>query len=654
MTGGQVVGMDRGHLRRRLTAVLIADVVGYSRLMGVDEEGTHLRLAGYVKDLIEPKIVGNRGRLIRTAGDGFLVEFESAVDAVRCGLDIQRELAERNAGVPADRRIQLRIGINAGDVIVGDQEIYGNSVNIAARLEELAEPGGICVTRNVRDQLQSHPDLVFEDRGQRKVKNFSQPIRIYRVRRVEQQQRRAFPADLFDGTRAFSRAVFFAHRRSAIWTSILLAVAASITVAALPLRRDYALLSPRASIMVLPFRNVSSIPGQDYFADAVTDDVTTDLSRLSDTVVISPGTAFTYKGKAVDPRQIGREFGVRYLLEGSIRKDGMQVQTNAQLVEARTAAHIWADRFDTELADLSELQDAITGRIASSLHIQLLQAEHRRAIAERPTDPDAIDLRLHAMALLVAGPSPEHHLSARQFLEESLQRDPQSAESWSQLAGLLVNDYLNSWNEAKQSGEAGKDLLRRAEKALEEALKIDPTVAEAHLADGFIRRAKGDHQGALDAFDRAAQLDPNSARAYAQKANQLVMVGRPKEAPPLVLKAIALSPRDPYAGTFYWVLGRAYFVMQNYDAAIVWLRKAVEVRPNVWYSRAYLLAAAAHLGRQEQPELRAALSDYNGKFSGYTVQRIRDLYEKELPHTDAVMQASIQALYNGLQKAGVP
>jgi adenylate cyclase len=646
--------MDRPHLKRRLTAVMIADVVGYSRLMSVDEESTHLRLSDYIKNSIEPKISEHGGRLIRSAGDGLLVEFDSAVEAVYCALEIQHQLAARDAGIAADRRLRLRIGINAGDVIADNRDIYGNSVNIAARLEAVAGPGEIYVSRSVRDQSHGHPDLVFEDRGQRKVKSLSQPIRIYRVRRVEQQQRRAFPADLFDGTRAFSRAVFFAHRRSAIWTSILLAVAASITVAALPLRRDYALLSPRASIMVLPFRNVSSIPGQDYFADAVTDDVTTDLSRLSDTVVISPGTAFTYKGKAVDPRQIGREFGVRYLLEGSIRKDGMQVQTNAQLVEARTAAHIWADRFDTELADLSELQDAITGRIASSLHIQLLQAEHRRAMAERPADPDAVDLRLHAMALIVAGPSPEHHLSARQFLEQSLQRDPQSAESWSQLAGLLVNDYLNDWNEAKQSQEAGKDLLRRAEKALAEALKIDPTVAAAHLADGFIRRAKGDHQGALDAFDREVQLDPNSARAYAQKANQLVMVGRPKEAPPLVLKAIALSPRDPYVGTFYWVIGRAYFVMQNYDDAILWLRKAVEVRPNVWYSRAYLLAAYAHLERHEQPEGRTALSDYNGGFSGYTVQRIRELYEKELPHTDPVMQASIQALYNGLQKAGVP
>jgi class 3 adenylate cyclase/TolB-like protein/Flp pilus assembly protein TadD len=646
--------MDRAHLKRRLTAVMIADVVGYSRLMSVDEESTHLRLSDHIKNSIEPKISEHGGRLVRTAGDGLLVEFDSAVDAVYCALEIQRKLAELGAGIAANRRLRLRIGINAGDVITDNQDIYGNSVNIAARLEGLAEPGEIYVSRSVRDQLQGHPDLSFEDRGQRRVKNLSQPIRIYRVRRAQRQQRRAFLADLFKRTRALSQSIFVAHRRSAIWTSILLAAAASVTVAALPLRRDYALLSPRASIMVLPFRNVSNNPGQDYFADAVTDDVTTDLSRLSDTVVISPGTAFTYKGKAVDPRQIGREFGVRYLLEGSIRKDGMQVQTNAQLVDTRSAAHIWADRFHTELADLSELQDTITGRIASSLHIQLLQAEHRRAIAERPADPDAVDLRLHAMALLVAGPSPEHHLSARQFFEESLKRDPQSAESWSQLAGLLVNDYLNNWNEAKQSPEAGKDLLRRAEKALAEALKIDPTVAAAHLADGFIRRARGDHQGALDAFDRAVQLDPNSARAYAQKANQLVMVGRAKEAPPLVLKAITLGPRDPYTGMFYWVIGRAYFVTENYDDAIVWLRKAVEVRPTVWYNRAYLLAAYAHLGRHEQPEGRAVLSDYNGGFSGYTVQRIRELYEKELPHADPVMQASIQALYDGLQKAGIP
>jgi len=359
--------------------------------------------------LLQPTIAGNHGRLIRTAGDGFLAEFDSAVDAVRCGLDIQRELADRNAGVPAARRIQLRIGVNAGDVIVENQDIYGNSVNIAARLEGLAQPGGVYVTRNVRDQLQGHPGLLLEDRGERRAKNLPRPIRIYRVKQLQPE---ASSQGLIARARRFVQTRALRHWRSATLTAAAVAAISAITLGALPIRRDYSLMSPRASIMVLPFRNVSNDPGQDYFADAVTDDVTTDLSRLSDTLVISPATAFTYKGKAVDPRQIGREFGVRYLLEGSIRKDGMQVQTNAQLVNTRNAAHIWADRFDTELADLSELQDAITGRIASSLNIQLVKAEYRRAVAERPTDPDAIDLRLRAMALVTASVTPESARSA--------------------------------------------------------------------------------------------------------------------------------------------------------------------------------------------------------------------------------------------------
>ena len=405
--------------------------------------------------------------------------------------------------------------------------------------------------------------------------------------------------------------------------------------------------------MVLPFRNASGDPQDDYFADAVTDNLTTDLSRLSDTAVISPATAFTYKGKAPDPREMSREFGVRYLLNGSIRKDGMKVQTNAQLVDARSAAQIWADRFDNELTQLSELQDAVTGRIASSLHIQLIKAENRRAIAQRPADPDAIDLRLRAMALLTTSVTPENALAARQNLEQSLQLDPQSADSWSQLAWVFVNDYLNHWNEAKQGPEAAKELVGRAENALREALKIDPSVAMAHYAEGLIRRAKGDHQVALDAFDRAVQLDPNFARAHAQKANQLVMIGRPREAPPLALKAINLSPRDPFVGGFYWVIGRAYFVMRDYDNAIIWLRKSAEVLPNLWYSRAYLVAAYALTDRHQQPEGTAALTAYRGAFGGYTVDRIRQLYRQELPHPDPGMQASIQQLYNGLRLAGV-
>ena len=643
--------MERAHLRRKLIAVLIADVVGYSRLMSLDEEDTHARLSDFVKAAIEPTITKYRGRLIRSAGDGFLCEFDSAVDAVYCGLDLQELSAEPDAAVAANRRLQFRIGINTGDVIVGDgDDIYGNSVNIAARLEGLAHPGEIYVTQSVRDQLRGHPSLSFVDRGQSRVKNIVYPIRVYRVERVVE---RRDVLSLGPLGRYSLRARLFARHRSAVIISLLLALTAAVTLGALPYRINYSQVSPRASIMVVPFRNASGNPEEDYFADAVTDDLTTDLSRLSDTSVISPATAFTYKGKALDRRELGREFGVRYVLEGSIRRVGTMVQTNAQLVDTSSGAHIWADRFDNEVTALAELQEAVTGRIASSLRIQLVKAENRRAVAERAADPDAIDLRLRAMALVIASVTPEHTLSARRLLEDSVRLDPLSADSWAQLANLLVSDYLNHWNEAKESVEAGKDLLRRADKALQEALKIDPSVPLAHYADGFIRRAKGDHLGSLDAFDRVLQLDPNFARGYAQKANQLVMVGRAKEAPPLVLKAIALSPRDPYMGMFNWVIGRAYFVIGDYENSLVWLRKSVQMSPDRWYNRAYLIGAYALTGRHDQPEARTALSEFNETFSGYTVQRIKDLYEKERVRPDPGIQASIQQLYKGLQLAGV-
>ena len=643
--------MERVSLRRRLSAVLIADMVGYSRLMSLDEEDTHRRLSDFTKAAIEPIIAEHGGRLIRVAGDGFLCEFESAAEAVFCGLDLQDRLAGPEASVQSNRRFRFRIGINTGDVIIENGDISGNSVNIAARLEGLAPPGQIYVTQSVRDQLRGHPGLSFSDRGLHRVKNIAYPIRVYRAERVAEQQRSLTPAAI---VRRLSRAPLLRRHPSLAALSVLLVLTAGLTLGALPFRLDYSQVSPRASIMVLPFRNASGDPEEDYVADAVTEDLTTDLSRLSDISVISPATAFTYKGKPADAREVGREFGVRYVLQGSIRKSGTKLQTNAQLVDTRSAVHIWADRFDNELRDLPDLQEAITGRIASSLRLQLVQAENRRAIAQRATDPDAIDLRLRAMALLIGSITPENSLAARRHLEESVRLNPQSADSWSHLALLLVGyDYLNHWNEAKGSPEGAKGLLQRGEAALQEALKIDPSNPVAHFADGFIRRAKGDHEGALDAFDRTVQLDPNFASAWVQKANQLVMVGRSKEAPPLALKAISLSPRDPAIGAFYWVLGRAYFVMRDYGNAIVWLRKSVEMRPNLWYNRAYLLAAYALLDQQQQPEARVALNDHNTLFAGYTVQRIRDLYEKERVRPDPGIQASFQELYRGLQKAGV-
>src|SRR3984893_6847819 len=325
----EVSRMERPHLKRRLTAVLLADVVGYSRLMSVDEEGTHVRLADCVKNLIEPAVALHEGRLVRSKGDGLLVEFDSAVNAVNCAVDIQRGLAARD-DADDDRKLELRIGINSGDVIVHENDIYGNSVNIAARLEGLAEPGGIYVTRAVCEQLMGHPGLFFEDTGDRWVKNIDHPIRIYRITSepAEESGSSSDPPRIIG--RRFAWRMFRLSRATIFGTGAV-AIAATIGITELPMWHQSPLLSARASIMVLPFRNLNG-PGEDYFADAVTDDLTTDLSRLSDTMVIARATAFTYKGKPADAREIRREFGVRYILAGSIQRIGTRVQANAELI----------------------------------------------------------------------------------------------------------------------------------------------------------------------------------------------------------------------------------------------------------------------------------------------------------------------------------
>jgi adenylate cyclase len=415
-----------------------------------------------------------------------------------------------------------------------------------------------------------------------------------------------------------------------------------------PVWRGQHAQSVHASIMVLPFRSMSNDPDEGYFADAVTDDLTTDLSRMSDTTVIARATAFTYKGKIVDPRQIGQDCDVRYLLEGSIRKVGTKVQANTHLVDARSAVAIWADQFDSDVTDLFELQEAVTGRIASSLGIQLVKAESRRR--DRSKDPNAIDLRLRAMAILIESITPQHNLAARKYLQEAVSLSPLSANAWSQLADVLMRDYLNRWNEAAKNTEARQDLLKQAEDALQKAFSLDPTIAMNHMDDGFIRRAKGDHQGALDAFDRALALDPNLALGYAQKANQLVLTGRAKEAPPLVLKAIRLSPRDPGISVFYWVLGRAYFAMRNYDEAIIWLRKSVAER-SVWYNWAHLASAFALSGHG--PDADATLKEFSSALPGYTLERIQNIYRDEIPNKNPAFQETLQELYKGLQQAGL-
>ena len=633
--------MDHPHLKRRLKAILLADVVGYSRLMNADEAGTHVAVTNYTKDLIKPKVAEHGGRLIRTMGDGFLVEFDSAADAVSCGLEIQKGLRTDDARAGGDRRIWLRIGINTGDVIADDHDIYGNSVNIAARLEGLAEPGEVYVTRTVRDQLEGHPGLSFEYRGERRVKNIKTPVRVYRVRHAE-----APPRLLIALARRFSPARLRLSVRGRVFSAAILATAVTVGAVGLPVWREQSDLAPRASIVVLPFDNFSGDPEEGYFADAITDDLTTDVSRLPGTFVISRATAFTYKGKAVDVRQVGREWGVRYALEGSIRRVGTRVQTNAQLIDTASAAHIWADRFEYEISDLYALQQAITGRIAASLDIQLARAEGQRAFERVSVDPNAVDLRLRAMAFYINGVTPEHLLSARQLLEQSVQLDPNLAESWSWLSEMLVTQYLHRWN------NVGKEALEQAEEAIAKAVAINPNVAQAYYTQGLIRRAKNDQLGALEALSRAVEVNPNFPRALAEKANQLTSLGRPAEAPQLVEKAIKLSPRDPALGGFYWIMGRAHFVSGDYRNAIGWLQKSVALRPNDWYNRLYLVSAYA-LDRQKD-EAKKVLKEFNDnpRFAEYSLQRVAEEM-KVLPNDNPLIVSARQKVHEGLQIAGM-
>ncbi|HYM72222.1 MAG TPA: adenylate/guanylate cyclase domain-containing protein [Stellaceae bacterium] len=634
--------MEHAHLRRKLIAVLLADVVGYSRLMGRDEDETHLRLGRIIEELVEPRATLHGGRLIRTKGDGMLIDFDSALDAVHCALEIQQGLAQHEEHVEPHSRIQLRMGINIGDVILDDKDIYGNSINIAARLEQLAEPGTICVSQAVHEQLRNYPGLSFSDRGTRKAKNIDHPIHVFRLEGVKTAAMGSPAPELHLPDRW--RVPILRRGRMATVIVAVLAIAGTLGLVTLPGWQDKPAVLRQASILVLPFRNVSDDPGQEYVADAVTSNVTTDLSRMRDVIVISAATAFTYRGKSLDIKQINRDIGMRYLLLGNIRRIGQQVKTDIQLVEAASEVQLWGERFENEFVDLMKLEDSVTGRIAASLNVQLIRAEGRRA--QRATTPDALDLRLHATSLFFQSVTPENVMTARQLLTQAVQLDPDSAEAWARLAQLTASDYLNHWN------NTGPEQLDDAERAARKALVLDPNLALGHFAMAFTQRARGEHQLALEAFTRAIELDRNFAIAYARKGDELTLVGRPGEAQALVEKAIQLSPRDPSLGIFYWIIGRANFFAENYDQAISWLRKSVETRSNVWYNRLYLISAYALTGNVDQAKNN--LQVFNRRFPEptYTITQVVAL-EGSNPSNDPTVIAARDKFHDGLRLAGM-
>jgi adenylate cyclase len=592
---------------RRLTAILAADVAGYSRLMGVDEEGTHERLNAHLRELVDPKIKDHRGRTVKNTGDGLLAEFASVVDAVRCAVEIQRAMVDREPDLPEERRIRFRIGINLGDVIVEEHDIFGDGVNVAARLEALAEPGGICISRVVRDQTRDKLPYTFEDGGEQSVKNIARPVRVYALR---PEAIAALPAP-------------------------------RVTAAPLISQRAAA---PRLSIVVLPFANLSNDPDQQYFADGITDDLTTDLSRIVHSFVISRNTAFTYRKKPIETKQIGRELGVRYVLEGSVRRSGNRIRVNAQLIDAETDAHLWAERFDRATSDLFAVQDEITSRIAVALNLELIGAE-----AARPTEhPAALDYIFRGRTARLKPRSPDSYAEAIGHYERALALDPGSAEARSLLAGALGSRALNGMTDSAAADVA------RAEDLAAQALAASPRSLLAHYARGVALLAQHRYEEAIPEYETVLASDRNWVDALIPLSQCKLFAGSIEETIALAEQAIRLSPRDPRLDGCYFAIGRVHLLQSRTQEAILWLEKARNANPghpiyHAWLASAYALKGGTERAASELAEARKLNRD--DRVSSIARWRVLGAYRLLAPKIRALYEATYFA---GLRKAGMP
>jgi len=588
--------MPEDRADRRLAAIFAGDIAGYSRLMGADEEGTLHQLKAHRKQLVDPKITEHRGRIVKTTGDGMLVEFVSVVDAVRCAVDIQRGMAERNAGVPVDKRIEFRIGINVGDIIFDSDDIFGDGVNVAARLEALADPGGIMVSRTVHDQVRDKLSFGFEDMGEQAVKNISRPIGVYRICLTESAP-----------------------------TAVKSATAPVPELAAVQ----------RPSIAVLPFVNMSGDPEQEYFADGISEDILTGLSKLRWFFVIARNSTFAYKGKAVDVKRAARELGVRYVLEGSVRKGGNRVRITAQLIDATTGNHIWADHHDGELTDIFALQDDITRKVVAAIEPRLLEAEGTRSHARSTIDLGAWDMVMQANSLFWRLTKTEGE-AAIALLRQAVERYPGYAPAHSMLAFALLISRLLGWTIVAPEVKESAALAARA-------AELDDSDPWAHLALGYVAHTMRRTDDAVREYQRAIDLNPNFAAAHGYLGFALSLAGRSDQAIAQLEQAIRMSPHDPQNAIFNNGLAVAHYLAGRYTEAITFGRKCVQQRDGSTAGHRICVASLAQAGQIE--EARAAL------------QRLRELQpnisiawcEQYVPYPPDQMPKFLE----GLRKAGV-
>ena len=568
-----------------------------------DEDRTLARLRGLRSDLIDPAIAAHHGRVVKRTGDGSLTEFRSVVDAVRCAIEVQNGMVERNAGLPPERRIEFRIGIHIGDVVEeSDGDLMGDGVNIAARLESIANPGAICLSEDAYRQVKGRLDLAVTDLGQTQLKNIAEPVRVYLLEVSQPAPAQAKPA-------------------------LVLA----------PERSD----APRLSMVVLPFANIGGDPEQEHFVDGVTESLTTDLSRVRHAVVIGRNTAFTYKGKHVDLKQIGRELNVRYVLEGSVQRGGNRMRVNVQLIDAETGNHLWAERFDKPLADLFDMQDEIVARLAGALNAQLVAAEARRA--EQAPNPNSMDLYFQGLAWLNKGMAPDNLVRARSFFDRALTADPDYIDA---LVGSARADFYAGAVVFVDPVAA----LAAAESKLTKALSSVPDHAYAHLALGSVyiltrRTALGIAQ-----CEHALQLDRNLAGGYAAIAFGQTLDGRAEDTEAYIGEALRLSPRDPTAYIWMGVAGSAKLCLGRYEQAVDWFRRAIE--SNRTYAPAYFNLAAALAQLDRVNEAHSAVKAGLALNPTFAITRARASWTAM--SNNPTYLAQLEPGLEALRKAGLP
>jgi len=638
---------------RKIAAILVSDVVGYSRLAGADEDRILARLRALRSDLIDPTIAVHHGRIVKRTGDGSIIEFRSVVDAVRCAIEVQHAMVERNAGVAPDKRIDFRIGVHLGDVVEeSDGDLMGDGVNFAARLEGMAAPGAICLSEQAYWQVKGRLDLKVSDLGVTQLKNIAEPINVYALE--VGQPAGAKPATP-GAPRKQSRRFGLAPLAAALTVLMVVVGGGAWWLLAANRPAGVATRAPaeaaRLSIVVLPFANLSSDSGQDYLVDALTDELTTSLARIRDTFVIARNTAMTFKGKPIDAKAIGKDLGARYVLEGSVQPSGDRMRVNAQLIDAGSGAHLWAEQFDTPRADLLQMQDAIVAHLARAVDFQLTEAEAARLKGTPAANPGAEDLALQCAAgSWKAGSIGKEADAAYSLCEQALAVDPNNVRA------LMALGYKFLMRAALGGSGDPKGDLERADELVSKALVLDPDWTVNHSLKGSILRFQARYPEAVAEHERALALalDPSNVDAAAELGWDHLFFGHFDKGLEYFDKAILASPYDP--GLPHWYGGKAWtnFGLKNYDQSIEWARQAIAINPNyVQYIHSVLVAALALTGHHA--EAREALQRYLALPSTGPLKTIaawKAYYSAQGGDPPSV--AANELVYDGLRKAGMP